>query len=280
MRSTMEKLMIKYIWVFFSLLLISCSQPTKECSNKPKIIVSLSPYDSWIQKIAGDHFVVEALVPSNFSCEEFSPSLKEISSLHKAKIWFCLGEGFEPSLITILKEKKIQPQIFSLGEKNEHIWLSPKRALGQLSTITKILKQNFPEFEKTFEDHFSKLEKELLNLDRELKQKLSPFRGKAILVSQPLLKTFCQDYGLIEIALENDSFPSPKKLQDLYYNLPLEKICLACLLPQVDNRSLELFAKKRMIFMVTFDPFLKNYEENLKELCQNIEKSLSHEERH
>src|SRR5690606_2725851 len=98
--------------------------------------------------------------------------------------------------------------------------------------------------------------------------------GAAFLVSHPSLGYFCKDYGLYQISVECEGkAPKPKDLQTIIELAKEHHV--RCLLMQANlpYKGASLIAKKLKIPSYDFDPYARNYMENIKKLAKIIYKS-------
>ena len=139
-------------------------------SKKPVVIVSIAPYGTMVEQIAGDTVQVEVIVPNGSSPHSFEPAPKDVQHLKNAKVWFVVGESFERSLTPTLRDhneeiiiydlrdhidRLCQEEEFILGHHHHHscmhegtdlhLWLSPMIMRHQVEGMTVTLIQKFPE---------------------------------------------------------------------------------------------------------------------------------------
>ena len=98
---------LKFLFpLFFLLIITSCgkSHPhTQTPPPKPTILVSLPPYQKLTERIAGETFQVESIVPQGANPHIYEPTIKQITSLGQGTIWFRIGESFEKKILPVLK---------------------------------------------------------------------------------------------------------------------------------------------------------------------------------
>ena len=133
------------IAALFSILGVSCHSPKKE--NEKVVFVSILPQKYFADKIAGDIYKVEVMVPPGVGPETYSPTPKQMKKLGESDAYFAVGYlGFEedlmsklPSLNPTIKIFNVSEGISLIEEKEEkhedhahlkgvdpHTWSSPK----------------------------------------------------------------------------------------------------------------------------------------------------------
>ena len=101
--------------------------------ERPLVLVSVPPYLSVVQEIAGESINVEAIVPPNSSFHSFDPTPKKIHFFRQAKLVFTVGEPFEHKIQEALQQQKNPLVIVDLrtglpsvkSHADPHIWTSP-----------------------------------------------------------------------------------------------------------------------------------------------------------
>jgi zinc/manganese transport system substrate-binding protein len=100
-----------------------------------------------------------------------------------------------PSLRLIDSSRGVTP-VLSQGHPDPHIWLDPRRALGQVEVIRDGLVAADPACRSRYNANANALRRSLLNLDRELAAQLAPFRGGVVVSPHSVLASFADRYGL------------------------------------------------------------------------------------
>lgn len=254
-----------YIVCVAALLLSSCSKPKPPLNTKqPLVIVSVSPYETFVQRIAQDTVIVKAAVPANFNSHLFEATPKQIEGFEHASVFLGIGEPFEKNLLQALQSYNKNILAVDLGHLHglrsyketshgscshqhgdhshegidKHFWSSPKLALEQSRLILKSLVKAFPEHQQLYETNFKSLETDFNVLMKDLSAQLNSSKGKAIIISHPSLGYFCQDYGLVQLALECEGkTPLPEDLtKTLSFSKTHPVLCVFGL-EQFDNRG-------------------------------------------
>ena len=148
--------MPKSIFSLLLLFLIGCSKPPAPTAAKPLVLVSIAPYQFLVERIVGETFDVQTIVPQGANPHTFEPSAKQVTGLTKGEAYFRIGEPFEEKIIPILIEKNqdlwvsdLRDGIDLLHEEHSelscthcamehldrHIWMSPKLAALQVERM-------------------------------------------------------------------------------------------------------------------------------------------------
>nr|WP_181348025.1 ZinT/AdcA family metal-binding protein [Thalassobacillus sp. CUG 92003] len=104
------------------------------------------------------------------------------------------------------------------GDQDPHVWLDPMLAIQQAAHVKETLVELKPEQEKTFNQNFEELKKELENLDQDFHSQLESLPQNKIIVSHAAYGYWEQAYGIEQIAvsgLSPTNEPSQKELQTI-----------------------------------------------------------------
>lgn len=259
-------------------------------ANEQQVLVSVAPYVTMVNALAGDHVEVQLLVPAGYSSHTFEPTPRQILKAAKARLWFTIGEPFETKAITALQSDNSALQTVDLREGLEllndschhhhhssdpHIWMSPKMMETQVKHIAKALQEAFPDIAAEIAKNVEPLINRLQTLDKTIREMLSSKKGNTLFVSHPAYGYFCREYDLTQVSIEFEGKdPSPKKLTkliDLGKELKVKTIFVQ---KQYSSKAAELVAQEIGATTDTLDPYGENYFENMPYIASQIAKEL------
>jgi len=279
--------MIRNLLFSFLFLFVSCQSSKEE--NKPIILVSITPYKVFIEQIVKEFALVESVVPANQNPHFFTPSIKQVTKIGRANIYYRIGENFEGKILPSLLEKNPEMTVVDLrrnislipidphhrchncthGHYDIHFWLSPEIVKVQLDQIKKSLIFSFPEKKDLIDKRVETLKNKLTALQKEIKK--LPLNKKTFLSSHEAFAYFCKEYGCKEIALEmGQKEATAKYIEEIFAASKMDQINLMVLIPQVNDKGARRVAEKLSINSIIFDPYAKNYFDNLLYLAKNI----------
>lgn len=286
--------MCRFFLYFIFGLLCACqnSGPTASPNKKPLVLVSIAPYADFVEKIAGDTVKLHSVVPSGVNMHLYEPTAQELTLAQHARIWFRVGEPFEERIATILQEHNPQLKIVKLWEniplleedtsskshfhksceaKDMHIWSSPKLAAIQCATIATALKQLQPEQSDLYALNLQLLEKQLAELDQEIRTLLAPYAGTTLLVSHPAFGYFCREYHLIQLSVEQSGKdPLPKDVEYIFQHAQEFQIQAIFTQSGYNNKGAQLIAEKLGLPIFCVDPYARDYIPNLRHIAELI----------
>lgn len=281
-----------YLWIA-CLCAISCGKSQEASSprsEKKRILVSIAPYQSIVEKVAGSAFAVQTVVPEGSNPHVYEPTTKQISSIREGSVWFRIGEPFEDKLISVLKEKNPDLTVTDLRDNidlihdhtegsscccqemgDRHIWLSPKLSIVQVENITEVLSQKFPESKDFFTENARNLIQELEKLDQELEEILTNAKTKKFAVSHSAFAYFCKDYHLEQISIEfGGKDPTLLYLSKVKEDIQTFHVKLGIAMPQHSNKGLEIIGKTYGMQIERIDPYSPDFFNTLRHLAHLI----------
>lgn len=263
--------------LFFSLLLFAQLSLFAVEKELPTVLVSVAPYKFFVEKIAQDTVTVILMVPAGASSHTYEPTPKQMANASKGDIWFLLGEPFEKKATLALKSHKPSLRLIDMRQEinpiadsccchgthsgmDPHIWLSPKLAMIQATTIAKALSEFYPSHKALYMERLSLFLKELEALDLEIEQILKPMNTKVILVSHPAYAYFCREYHIEQFSIEFEGKdPTSRQLTGILDEAKKYQIHTVFVQPQYSNKGARLIAKEIGAKLVTLDPYSEEY---------------------
>src|ERR1035437_5795933 len=144
------------VFVFTILGFIGCKNVTSEKNKKSVVFVSILPQQYFVQRIAGDKYQIEVMIPPGMGHSDYDPTPQQMKELANAKLFFRIGyivfedawmktiAANNPGLgiintsigTELLQEEESVFEPLDSGAVHKHndagidphIWLSPKEA--------------------------------------------------------------------------------------------------------------------------------------------------------
>ncbi len=258
------------------------------------VLVSMAPYVEMVEELTAKQVTVTLLVPPGFSAHTYEPTPKQILSSTKAKLWFTVGELFEPRVQKALLAENPTLSVVNLQQgldlidahehcchhhhhassADTHIWMSPKMMQQQVQLMAKSLQEVFPDLAPTIQQHEGPLLEKLKKLDSDIHSMLDSHKGKAIFVSHPSYGYFCQEYGLVQESIEFEGKdPTPKHLYKLIEEAKKDHITTIFIQKQYSTKAAELVAKEIGAKTVLLDPYSEHYFESMRQITKSFQEA-------
>ena len=286
MKKTSLLLMVSLLTISLLLVLTGCGNKQTTSGDAGKIIVAVSlvPEKTFVEAVCGDLAEVVVMVPPGSSPGNYEPSPKEIEGFSKAKLYFAMGVPTEKinifpkaAEIKTMKVIKLQEEVlkvypereFSPGNRDPHIWLSPKRAKIMVEVIAREMIQLDAKNKDTYEKNAQKYIGELDNLDKEMKKSFEGIKDKKFIVFHPSFGYLADDYSLQMYALEEKGKEaSPQRLKDMIDFAKKENIKAVFYQAEISSKQAQAFAEEIGGKTVELAPLAPNYIENLKNMSK------------
>lgn len=262
-------------------LIFGCSERSQRAT--PTITVSILPQKFFVERIAGDRFEVQVMVPPGADSHTYEPSARDVQNLANSAVYFRIGyidmeQAWMNSFLSVNPRMKVTglPEEVSLIRPGQghtgidpHVWLSPaevrKIAAGMLQAFIEL----DPEHAINYQANYGQFMKELDTLDRELAMALSPLKGKTVIVYHPALAYLARDYGFHQVAIEEEGKPpSARHIREVINLAEKENIRTILIQHQMDADMARSIANEINGQVSVIDPLAYDWMANMREIAR------------
>jgi len=286
--------------IIFALLLgfglVSCtSQAPNQNNNKQSITVSILPQKYFMEKILGDHFDINVMIPPGASPVTYEPTPKQMKELSSSITYFRIGHiefekawmkklqnlNFEMDVIDVSKNADLIEANHSHGDHHHHgvdphIWTSPKEVKKQIELIYEYFSDKHLESKTEIIENYNSFINEIDSLDSYITKELGDLQERKFLIFHPALSYFARDYGLEQISIEIDGKePTPSNIQKIVEIAKKENIKVVFVQNQFSTHNAEVIANEINGRVVQIDPLAYNWNESIRIIVDEIVKSYS-----
>lgn len=275
------------LFVSITVILFSCTNQNKQAEDheKPVVTVSILPQKTFVEKIAGDDFRIQVLVPHGASPESYSLLPSQLKEISRSQVWFRLGYiGFELSWREKIEQINRNMKIVNLSEGldlitgkevqhgdhvhlegvDPHIWMSPKLVKQMAAEMTRELSALNPEKGEAYKTNYQKFVTEIDQLDAHIRDTLRNYQGKAIVTFHPSLSYYARDYNLVQYPLESGGKePTAQHMAKMVELARRENIDVIYIQSEFDRDHARVFAEEIKGRVVEVWPLNPDWEENL-----------------
>ncbi len=278
---------IALIFALSLLPMVGCNEESgieKGKSQKVTIAVSIVPEKAFAEAVCGELAEVVSMIPPGASPENYEPTPKEIEKFNNASIYFAIGVAAETANILPkareiqgMKIVQLQDQVakvypereFAPGERDPHIWLSPKRAKIMVEIMeqemSKLDVKNKEQYRKNAQKYIEELDK----LDKQIKTALEGVKDKKFIVFHPAFGYLADDYNLKMYALEQEGKEAtPQHLQAMIDFARKENIKTIFYQAEIDSKQSQSFAEEIGGKTIQLDPLSLDYIKSLREMSE------------
>jgi zinc transport system substrate-binding protein len=225
----------KFILVLLVGIITSC-QSGKIEKETNLISVSILPQKYFIERIAGNDFKVNVLIPPGASPATYEPTPMQMKDVAKSIAYFRIGHiPFETVWLNNLVKGAGEIKVVDLSKGIElikgiekhgdhiheggidpHIWSSLKSVKIISENLFQELVKLAPEKKEVYEKNYREFLSELDELDQSAEAALIHKKGMSFMIFHPALTYLARDYGLNQISVELDGKePSPTHMKSL-----------------------------------------------------------------
>jgi len=275
--------------ILSTVCLFACNNEVNEetLSKKPIIAVSIIPEQTFVEAVCGDLVDTIVLVPPGSSPGNYEPTAQEMEKFSNASLYFSMGVPAEEANILPnvgnIKVVSLQDEVasvyedrtFESGERDPHIWLSPKRAKVMVAVIAREMSELDPDNKAVYEQNMADYIAKLDEVDQEIKDVLEEVESKTFIVYHPAFGYIADDYGLKMYAMEKDGKEAtPQHLQDMIDLAKEENIKVIFYQEEIDSRQSEAFAEEIGGKTIQLSPLSPDYIVNLKNMIQTMAEAM------
>jgi len=279
---------------FILLAMISCGR--SDAGNEDRIItVSIAPYKYFIEKIAGDDYSVNVMVPAGSNPHVYEPLPGQISSLRKSVAYVSNGYlGFEMTWLDRFHEVNKTMARLSLGDNivpleadhhhegphtesaDPHYWVSPACALIMSKTLKEFLCELNPSRESYYEANHIILDSIIKSVDRMAAELFAQYHNRSFMIFHPNLGYLARDYGLEEISVEYEGKePPPSRLKYLIDRARKDNIRIIFVQKEYDTKNARAIADEIGARIKIIDPLSEDWESSTLDIIFSLHESLA-----
>lgn len=269
---------LKYFsFLLILLLFISCKDNSDHINEEIKISVTLPPFADLTKQIVGDRAIVNTLIPPGTNAHSYDPAPQQLKKVLDADIYFRVGSLFKLENILLDKIKENISNIVDCSkgvefiEKDPHYWLSPVNAKIITQNILETLNETYPQHKNYFTNNRNQFVRKIDSLDAAIKNNLSGKVERILFVYHPAWKYFAKNYGLEEIAIEQDGkHPKAKNLKNFIEIAKAKGVSCIFFDPHFDDSAVTTIASSLGLKIDSLDPLPENYIQNLIDIDNKL----------
>ncbi|WP_297097052.1 zinc ABC transporter substrate-binding protein [uncultured Draconibacterium sp.] len=281
------------------ILLLVLATLFASCGNQKKaensaaadvVTVSILPQKTFVEKIAGDDFEINLLIPPGSSPAAYTLLPSQLKDISRSAIWFRIGYiGFEHSWADKIEQANTKMKVVNISEGldliadkmeqhgdhvhidgvDPHVWLSPTMVKDMAKVILDELSALKPEKAADYKANYMRFVKECDQLNIDLKNQLKDYAGRKFIVFHPSLSYYAREYGLDQYSLETGGKePTPQHLREVVDMAKSEGIKVVYIQSEFDREHARVFADEIGGKIIQVWPLNPEWEENLRTMTQ------------
>ena len=241
-------------------LMVTGWSPSKSHQKPIRVVTSLNFYGEVAKAVAGDHGTVTSLINSSaVELHEFQPTTKQAKQVAIANVAIENGLGYDAWMSKMVKaDSKNKITLINVGEQvakekdgaNEHVWYRPATMSALGTTLAKQFSKLDPDHKADYEKNAKAYQAKLQKLDKVIAQaKQNVGDNRLVDVSEPVFDYALENLGYqindqhFEKAVEDDSDPSPKDIQQIQDDITNHRIAFFVNNSQESDKTVENLVK-------------------------------------
>jgi zinc transport system substrate-binding protein len=241
-------------------------------ADQTQVFVTVLPQQTFVERIAGPHARVEALVRAGANPHAYEPTPSQIARLSKADLYFGTGLPVEAAWVRRIRavnpamrfvdlsegitRRQIEVHEHALehdhesapepeSEQDPHVWSSPLLVMRMADRIAATLGEQDPEHASDYQERLKGFRAELKRLDAEVRAQLAGLKHRRFMVYHPAWGYFADAYGLTQIPIEAEGKePGPKRLAALIAQARRDDVRVILAQPQMSAKAAEQVARE------------------------------------
>jgi len=275
---------------FIIVLLASCGGGNKKKDSvKGVISVSIAPLGYFTEYIGGDDFHINVMVPAGASPHTYEPSMSQLQALSNSDAYIADGYlDFELSWMSKFTVVNSTMKVISLADNQKliyseatrhgdhmhyagvdpHFWISPSSAKLIALDIKDLLSVLDPGSASQYQKNYENLIIEIDSIENVISEMLKPYSSNSFMIYHPVLAYFARDFGLNQVAVENDGKePSPASLKELVDRAEEMGVKTIFVQQEFDRKSATVIAEEIGGRVVSINPLSENWPVAVMEIA-------------
>ncbi len=282
-----------------TLLLLAFVTPLTHAAEPLRVFVGVLPQQTFLERIGGEHVVVEALVKPGQSPHTYDPTPSQIARLADADLYVGIGLPFESAWTARIRSVNPAMPMLDLSkgfsqrameahdhgaedaahgadthyhhERDPHLWTSPMLVKQMGGEIARALTGLDPDHAADYAANLAVFETDLDALDADIRATLADVRQRRFMVFHPAWGYFADAYQLTQIPIEHDGKePGPRSLAALIDQARRENVKVIFVQPQFSRKSAEQVARAIDGRVEVIDNLAPDYFANLRQVAEAI----------
>ncbi|MBC5642201.1 zinc ABC transporter substrate-binding protein [Parabacteroides sp. BX2] len=293
-------------------LLTACV--TKQ-ANETVVTVTIEPQRYFAEKIAGDKFKINCVVPAGQSPETYDPTPQQMIQIGRSIAYLRIGPiGFEQAWMDKIRENNPKLQVFDTSEGmnlltdtedddhahehgthdhdahageeahhhhhggvDPHIWSSIAGVKAVAWNTLNAFIALDPDNTEYFWQNYNKLVDEIDKTNTEIKQLLDPLTDRTFIIYHPALTYFANEFNLTQLCIEMDGKePSPAQLKRLVETARANNARVVFIQQEFDQKNAELIAKETGCKLTVINPLAYDWTKEMIHIAKALADGQTH----
>ena len=278
--------------IFILIAFLAACSGSDTVDDRPVITVSILPQKYMAEKIAGDRYRINVMVPPGASPETYEPAPGQMRDVANSLLYFSIGYiEFERTMLngilagnsnliavnTAQGMEMIAAETVAHGDHfhhygvDPHIWLSIPGVRIQAGNMTEAMVAADPDYKDLYLENYEKFVEELDQLHARVTEKLSNASRRSFLIFHPALGYFARDYVLTQIGIEeegkNPTAASMKSVIDVARSEGLKDVIIQM---EFERENASAVARELGGTVIGIDPLSEEWFKTMEDIAEKI----------
>ncbi len=279
----MKSRLLRAFLILVLLLPLSCVGPAQ--SDRLVVLATVLPQADMVRQVGGDNVEVIVMVPPGQDPHTYQLGISQMVKVSQAKAYFILGSGldFERTSLEKIKAQNREMFIFNTSEGIEiegndpHIWLSVTNAKVMVQNICDGLKKIDSDNADYYQSNCDRYLDEIQTLDDYIRDKFDGVdeNKQYFLVYHPALGYFASEYGLTQLAIEEEGKDPGFDRVRIIEEARAHDIDYVFVEPWLDPSKARVIVSELGAEIKVLDPLPESYIEGMKDITDLIHEELA-----
>jgi len=295
------------VFVLFLITMLSpgCinQQPEYSDNGHLTIVTTILPLSEFVTRVGGQYVTCQVMIPPGASPHTFEMTPRQMQIITDADLYVMVGSGIEfeeqwmERLQAINPDMKIinasagltfipwtgnpdthqgwdddgvSPTSTDSSDRHDpHVWLSLTNARDMVREISAGLCEVDPIHASYYANNRDLYFNQLQLLDQIIDETMANKSVSVILVTHPSFGYFCRDYGIRQLAIEEDGKePTPGDLKNLVQTARANALTVIFAEPEYSDAGARAVAQETGAKVVMIDPLSEEYLKNMKLIAE------------
>ncbi len=267
-------------------MLAGCSSPPPRSGSQGlRVVVSILPLKSLVERVGGPRMAVTVLVPPGASPHTYEPRPEDVKALAKADLVVFVGLKLEypwgNRLLQAADKDTSQVVYLARGippspDSNPHVWLSPKNGIQMVRNLVAALARRDPTHAAEYRSRGDSLIQALDSLHQVYLERFSKLRQRSFVATHAAWVYLARDYGLDLVAVlqtKPGEEPSARHVAEILKTMRQKHIRVIVVEPQLPEKAAQTLARESGARLVRLDPLgvATGHTDYLDLLAYNLE---------
>lgn len=281
------------ISALFVLILMACGDKR---ADERIVSVTIEPQRYFAEKIAGDKFKINCVVPAGQSPETYDPTPQQMVQVGKSQGYLRIGSiGFEQAWMDNIRNNNPGLKVFDLSEGidllkspeeeeehdhhhhhhpggvDPHTWSSISGAKVIAKNTLDVFVSLDPENKEYYQANYEQLTKEIGETEKTVSGLLHSLDNKTFIIYHPALTYLANEYGLTQLCIEMDGKePSPAQLKELVETAREHNAKVVFIQREFDQKNAELIAKETGCRLIPINPLDYDWSKEMIHIAKSL----------